>query len=321
MEYKYSLIIPVYQVKEYITKCLDSILSQIPHSVQIILVDDGSTDGSGEICDWYAKEHLQIEVYHHENKGVAATRNVGLFAAKGEYLIWVDPDDWVANNWFEMIDEEIEANAADIIVFDYYRVENEHCIPRYYGRASGNINKEVFLNDVVRDLRLNSSLWNKVIKRKLFDGIIFDEKLKCLEDYAILHLLIMRAQFIRYLSVPLYYYLIRPSGLIRSGDLTTSYQSYCISLQRIEDIEKTGRNCEVLGSILQAKEFCRNFYLAKMPTSQETRYCECKRMIQKNLLLVLADKELTIRQKLTCVLMPFKLVGTILRRRNDLGRD
>ena len=107
MACKYSLIIPVYQVKEYIVECLESIFCQIPAEVQVILVDDGSTDGSGEICDEYARKYPQIEVIHQENKGVAAARNAGLAAAKGEYLLWVDPDDWVSADWFCEIDKAI----------------------------------------------------------------------------------------------------------------------------------------------------------------------------------------------------------------------
>ena len=92
-----SIIIPVYNVEKYLAKCLDSVLHQTYHDIEVILVDDGSIDESGIICDEYAKRDNRISVYHRENCGVSATRNFGLKKAKGEWILFVDSDDWISN--------------------------------------------------------------------------------------------------------------------------------------------------------------------------------------------------------------------------------
>lgn len=174
---KYSVIIPIYEVKPFITPCLQSVFSQIPADVQVLLVDDGSADGSGEICDAYASRYPKAEVLRLAHRGVAAARNAGLRAAKGEFLLWVDPDDWVSANWFQVIDEAVSRKDPDMLVFDYVEWEDEHGLRRAYGRPGGAIDRELFLSDVTKDIRMNSSLWNKVIRKKLFDGLQFDEAL------------------------------------------------------------------------------------------------------------------------------------------------
>lgn len=309
MACKYSLIIPVYQVKEYIAACLESIFCQIPTDVQVILVDDGSTDGSGEICDEYAKKYPQIEVIHQENSGVAAARNAGLRAAKGEYLLWVDPDDWVAEDWFASINAAITKDSPDFFVFDYIEHEDGRELKRDYARAAGPLDRELFLSDVTRDIRMNSSLWNKVIRRTLFDGLWFDEKLRCLEDYALLHWLIMRADSLVYAPVYLYYYRIRQTGLVRTPNLEISYQSYQAALQRKADIESTGRRCDVIGCVLQARGFCRNYYLCAMPDAQKAWFQECRRMILSHTGAVLAEKELRWTHRLKLILIACPALG------------
>ena len=312
---EFSLIIPVYQVKDYLVECLESVFCQIPADVQVILVDDGSTDGSGEICDQYAQKYPQIEVLHQRNQGVAAARNAGLAVATGEYLLWVDPDDWVSENWYRTIKSAVARMQPDILVFDYDEIENENVRPKKYGRDKGFIDKEEFLNDVTRDIRMNSSLWNKVIRRPLFDGITFDEKLRCLEDYAILHKVIMKSDSIAYIPLLLYHYRIRFSGLVRTINLDVSYQSYEVALRRKAEIEATGRKCDSMGCVLQAREFCRNYYQMNSPSKNKEQYYKCRKEIVNNLLSILNQKDFDFTQKIKCIGMASNTIYSLKKER------
>lgn len=175
---QYSIIVPVYNVEEYLPCLLHSLIPQISESCQIILVDDGSTDRSGVLCDQFADSCSQIEVIHQKNGGVAAARNAGLMVAHGEYLLWADPDDLVAPDWFFQINQILSQGRPDILQFDYIELEGEKRNPRCYDRNDGYIDKEVYLRDVVRDVRVNSALWCRAFHRSLFEGMHFDETLR-----------------------------------------------------------------------------------------------------------------------------------------------
>ncbi len=113
-----SIIVPVYNVKNYLSKCIDSIISQTYTNIEVILVDDGSTDGSGNICDLYASKDKRIKAVHITNSGPSAARNCGIRAAMGDYILFVDGDDYISSTLVsETLKKAIE-NDADIVMFD-----------------------------------------------------------------------------------------------------------------------------------------------------------------------------------------------------------
>ena len=115
---KYSVIIPVYNVEKYIDRCLKSIISQNYDDLEIIVIDNGSTDSSGSICDTYASEYSNISVYHIENHGVGSARNFGLSKARGEFIYFVDSDDYLVSNLFADFAETIVSD-LDLAVVNY----------------------------------------------------------------------------------------------------------------------------------------------------------------------------------------------------------
>lgn len=121
----FSVILPVYNVQAYLKRCVRSILNQEFTDYEIILVDDGSTDGSGELCDTLAAEHTCIRVIHQENGGLAAARNTGMDGAQGQYIWFVDSDDWVETNALQRLYEAASEQKPDIVKFNYIRVEKE----------------------------------------------------------------------------------------------------------------------------------------------------------------------------------------------------
>ena len=309
--YRFSVIVPVYNVAEFLPQCMDSMLPQLDEDVQLILVDDGSTDGSGDICDQYADV---AQVIHQTNRGVASARNAGLAAAQGEYLAWVDPDDWVAPDWMEKI-RAGTADAPDMLLFDYCAWENGVGSERKYGREPGEQPVERVLEDIERDMTLTSALWNKVIRRELFEGIRFDESLKLLEDYDVLHRLVMRMQRIAYLPETLYEYRIRTEGLTRVRGLDVSYRSFCVAEKRRREIEATGRKCNPVGVAVQAKWFCHFYYLDGCPKAFRREFVNCRRAIWRAMPGILRDEVLPLRRKIGFALWALPGVARLYRRR------
>lgn len=119
---KISVIVPVYNVEKYLNKCIESILNQEFVDFELLLINDGSKDNSGKICDQYALHDSRIQVFHTSNKGVSFARNLGLKSAKGKYINFIDADDWIENNTFLTISEFIQTNDIDIIQFGYKKI-------------------------------------------------------------------------------------------------------------------------------------------------------------------------------------------------------
>lgn len=115
-----SIIIPVYNIENFLRQCIESVINQTLKTIEIILIDDGSTDNSGNICDEYAKSDNRIVVIHQKNKGASYARNVGLKIAKGEWVTFVDSDDWVENDLYEVAMKELNEKQADVFMFNYY---------------------------------------------------------------------------------------------------------------------------------------------------------------------------------------------------------
>lgn len=121
MHIKASILIPVYNVENYIKECLDSIQRQTMTDFEVILIDDGSTDRSGEICDDYARKDSRFHVYHQKNQGVVAARENALQKAAGEYIFWCDADDYVSDDWLEKVFDAFDENRADIVTFGFQK--------------------------------------------------------------------------------------------------------------------------------------------------------------------------------------------------------
>lgn len=294
---KLSIILPIYNVEKYIDTCLASIMKQVDRQVEVICVDDGSTDESGKICDAYANQYGNIIVLHTKNRGVGAARNLGVKIAQGEYIAWCDPDDYVASNWYEGI-KKILAYEPDIGVFDYEIFNKKMKKTIKYGVPMGVIDKDQFLYDIVDDIKIQSQLWQKVFKRSLFDGISFPENVKCMEDYAILHKLILVADKIYYLPEALYHYRQRDDGLVKTIDVKKSYTCYQIALQRYLDLKKAHYHVAKIGFLQQAMGVCIQF--AKTDARDRENFIDqnrtCRKMIRRNILEIV-QTGVSLREK------------------------
>lgn len=210
-----SIIVPVYKVEKYIHKCVDSILNQTFTDFELILVDDGSPDNCGKVCDDYAKQDSRVMVIHKENGGQSSARNRGLDVAKGDLIGFVDSDDTIDNDMYEQMICFLDNNELDIVCCDTYLVRgNREKIRLLFEENKlfcGNEGVEANLNG-----QIDNAVWNKVYKRHLFNDIRFVEGI-VYEDVRIMHVLFSKANRIGYISKAFYHYYKRKNSTIANS--------------------------------------------------------------------------------------------------------
>lgn len=213
-----SIIVPVYKVEGYLKKCIESICNQTIKNIEIILVDDGSPDQCGEICDYYSKRDSRIKVIHKENGGLSDARNAGLEIAIGKYIGFVDSDDFVSSDMFELLFDLCEKNNTLIAGCDLAYVYDGTDRVDYCSNAQKYIMTSSEFFELMLDVQKNvrTGVWNKLYKRELFNNVRFP-KGKLFEDVGTMYKLIFQANMISYVSVPGYYYLRQREGAITSG--------------------------------------------------------------------------------------------------------
>lgn len=203
-----SIIVAIYNVEDYLIKCLDSLLGQTFKEIEIILVDDGSTDSCGSICDEYLKKDNRVRVIHQENGGLASARNAGLITANGKYIGFVDSDDWVVDDMFEHLYNISVANDADISICGHYVVDGNIVEAiRNDGKISVLEHDEA-LAKILLDVDINSFAWDKLYKKKLFSNLSYPIG-RIFEDISFTYKLIDRSDKIVQVNLSKYFYLRR----------------------------------------------------------------------------------------------------------------
>lgn len=175
-----SVIIPVYNVEAYLPQCLDSVLDQDHAALEVIVIDDGSRDNSGAICDEYAARDSRVKVIHQKNGGAAAAKNAGLRIATGEYLTFVDSDDYLEPNVYGYMLETLKSSGADAVQFafqDVYRNRTE-----VHPLEQAVLDNREYLMRFPKDWTC-ALLWNKLYKRSLYEGVFFEEGHKIDDEY------------------------------------------------------------------------------------------------------------------------------------------
>lgn len=212
-----SVIVPVYNVEKYLPQCIDSILNQTEKNLEIILVDDGSLDNSGKICDEFSKKDDRIVVIHKKNNGLSSARNAGLEIAKGNYIGFVDSDDWLDKSMYEVLLKLLKENNSDISCCDFFKTANsDDSIPHIDNEIINSYNNIESLNNFYNGLYTQTVVaWNKLYKRELFKDISYPVG-KIHEDEGTTYKLYYKANKITYTNRPLYYYRITPNSITTS---------------------------------------------------------------------------------------------------------
>ena len=209
-----SIIVPVYQVDRFLRKNLETLIAQRMKDIELILVDDGSTDGSGSICDEFALKDDRIRVIHKKNNGLSSARNVGLKVAKGKYVAFVDSDDWVSDEYVSLMYETCEKYEADICQCGFFEVISDDINIKDTGG-----HPEIYSSIEYAYAQASLLSWdcviccNKLYKRSLFDGISFPEG-KIHEDEYVTYKVAYKAKRIAVLPTRLYYYRQRAGSIV-----------------------------------------------------------------------------------------------------------
>lgn len=226
---KISIIVPVYKVEEYLSKCIESIILQTYINWELLLVDDGSPDRSGQICDEYAEKDTRIRVFHKDNAGVSSARNFGLDSAKGEFVMFVDSDDWISTDCLQVCVDEIEKDKLDALQFGFISVTDgleNSCVKTSTIPLSGE--------KYIQNNSFNVCAGGGIYKREIIEEqkLRFPEELKLAEDQIFVLSFFKNARCIKYLDQGLYYYLQREDSAVhnqKSKDMLLSCK-YLISL-------------------------------------------------------------------------------------------
>ena len=318
-----SVIIPIYNSARYLPQCLDSVIASVSTGngdIEMILVDDGSTDGCSEICDSYAQKYPFIRCVHQNNAGVSAARNAGLELAKGDYIAWVDSDDTVAEDWFPQIYDAVVREAPDVIVFDSLRMEATCQTPERYGRPGGVISKETLLDDIARDIRMLSGLPNKVITASCYRDVRFGNEV-ILEDYSRIFPILDTAETFFYIPRFLYFYRQREDSLVHSSPPERSF--YCVNaaIRRKEMLYPKYQTAATTGVAVQVVRFCwaRANDTRYLPYQKEYRFC--LEYLRHHFGELMHDSETPNKWKLKFMLLRLGLYTPLLKMRKAvLGR-
>ncbi|MGN0707576.1 MAG: glycosyltransferase [Faecalibacterium sp.] len=225
-----SIIVPVYNVEDYLEECIDSILHSTYKEFELILIDDGSTDASGRICDQYAEKSENVVVIHQQNEGQAIARNKGIEIAKGDYIGFVDSDDYIEETMYEKMIKTIEDFNADVVVCRHYDDFDGKKVPRlvdsyikiYTGTEAAKL--------ALEDKKINSYVWDKVFRRSLFQGIYFTPG-RYFEDTMLIPQILIKAAKVACIPEPLYYYRFRLNGTMN----TLNQKRFLDKIYAVED--------------------------------------------------------------------------------------
>lgn len=214
-----SIIIPVYNTERFLKCCLDSVMRQTYPHLEILLIDDGSTDESGQICEEYASADPRIHVIHQKNGGLSDARNKGIALATGDYLAFVDSDDYIHERYIELLLEACTKEGCDAGIANYQKVTSDTC-----RCAVPDLIPQEILTNVQANMRIydypyyirTSTAWGKLFRRNLFHKIRFP-KGRIHEDEATTYQLLYAANQVVYIDAAIYYYRQNPNGIMLSG--------------------------------------------------------------------------------------------------------
>lgn len=215
---KVSIIIPVYNVALYLQKCVDSLLAQTYDNIELILVEDGSTDGSDVLCDTLEKTDARIHVYHGENKGVSAARNTGIAKAEGDYICFCDADDFVEKDMYEYLVSLLEKNEADMAMcggwVDYGM---NRCTPFMVPPKQLCLDAKESIIQLHKKTFFSAYIWNKIFCRDLLEQESFQEELCFAEDYDILCRVLPHCKKVICGTEPKYHYVQRDTSICKES--------------------------------------------------------------------------------------------------------
>ena len=301
-----SIVVPVYNVEKYLSTCVESILKQTYSNIEVILVDDGSTDCSGKMCDHYMGQDERIKVIHKKNGGLSDARNKGIIQAEGKYITFIDSDDVVSSDYVEYLYNILEENDGDIAICDPV-----HCYPNVF-------EQETFMRvykaeDAIVEMLYQKSFlvaaWGKLYKKDYFEEIEFPEGM-LFEDSAVMYKIFDKAKKIVYGNAKLYGYMHREGSITtkkfskRDCDILTICQQLTEYMSnRSEKLQKAARSYQTAAAFRIYMNAPRNgMFDSEIQNSEQLLKINCK--------LVMQDS--CIRKKMKMALLMYMFARPIM---------
>lgn len=232
-----SIIVPVYNVKIYLEKCLNSLINQTIFSkTEIILIDDGSSDGSECVCDQYANKYNNITVIHQKNQGVSYARNKGIEVALGKFIVFVDADDYVDNDYCQFMLDIAYKTDADLVVSDYFLTYQNNKSYKYRkNKYKREWNQLDALKEFLSGGQIGVNLFDKMFKKKIIDDLKFDSNIKIGEDLYFIFLYLLKCDKVAAEFKAKYYYVQRQGSAMNTTFSNKFFDAIIVS-ERINDI-------------------------------------------------------------------------------------
>lgn len=304
---KISVIVPVYNVRNYLNKCLNSILNQTYKNLEIILIDDGSTDDSGNICDEFAKSDNRIIVIHKQNGGLSDARNVGIENATGDFLTFIDSDDYVEETMIMDLYNSCKEYGTDIsccgkIVEFPNKTIISNCNSDFFTSNENALLRMLTFDDI------DVSAWAKLYSKRLFDGIHYPVG-RYYEDIATTYKLFSRANSISHISKPDYHYIIRCNSILNSNFSSKHFDSVffadelkkyiCLNFPDISDAAESYY-------ILSVSDTIQKIVCSNKKNTYKKEYNELHKILKTNLLKSFKNRYIPLYKKVMLVLMAFR---------------
>lgn len=300
-----SVIVPVYNVENYLRKCLESIINQTYKNLEIILIDDGSTDNSGKICDEYAAKDNRIKLIHKPNGGLSDARNAGLEIAKGEYIGFVDSDDWLELNAYEIMLGAIFKNDFDIAICGYVVEFKNKKIMRALD-SNTLIGNEKILNTLFYNKNFPNAVWCKLYKREIFRKLRFPVG-KIYEDMLIKFDILKNSTKIIIISEILYHYRQRENSIMHHVNIDKSIEKINVCKDIIKKVQNENKTVELAAYAQLYKHYVYmidDILTLKFSKIEEQKMIrEISNEIRKNFKNILLNKNISHKAKIGYILL------------------
>ena len=315
-----SVIIPVYNVQDFLARCVDSVLAQTYSDLEIILVDDGSIDISGDMCDEYALKDSRVKVIHKENGGLSDARNAGLERARGRYVTFIDADDYVHPQFVELLLKTAKSTGAQIAACTWQEL-NDGDTPRRVKTKNPRCTtytQEEAINSVFYQKKLNHSACSRIFETQLFYDLRFPEG-ALYEDLAVIYPLLSKVNKVALLKAPMYYYMHRQGSIITTMSLRRTQV-----LDHLEKLEEqvTAEAPQYLPAV-RSRRMSACFNMLRLMPSNDPKWQptkeRCWEYVKNMRFLCIKDWNVRLKNKIACLLSYFGenfLITTINNNRS-----
>jgi glycosyltransferase involved in cell wall biosynthesis len=294
-----SVIVPIYNVEQWLPRCIDSILAQTYQNIELILLNDGSSDGSGKICDEYVLKDKRVRVIHKENEGVSVARNVAVDQAKGEYIAFVDSDDYITNDYIETLYDlcikyNVKMSVADWCVYPI------NTTPKLLNREyqEYKMTKNVALEDMFNHLHFDNSPCVKLYHKSLFEDIRYPEGFVYEDLMTTFRLMLKCEEGVAYCNKQIYFYMFRPGSIEGSTFSENKMDSAMAAFKMMDAFEN---ELAPIADAVKTKMAAFSFHLLlKMPDSYKGKkfFCDYVRSVRWN---VIKNSKVRNKTRLACL--------------------